>query len=178
MPSLEIWVWWVKDLLWPANFLHSSSTILSYKDKQISTLYMYINTIIIIELFNFLSTHFYKKLGFFLINVLNQLFRLVHQMIVFPRASEVVQRSNTGEGGFGMSGGTVDGSTSLSSDISLLDSVHSYEIVAIPAICIIQNQLHYKQTNVYASIINLPNPHVVEQLDVLVFMQLNAEEIQ
>ena len=32
MPSLEIWVWWVKDLLWPANPPHSSSTILSYKD--------------------------------------------------------------------------------------------------------------------------------------------------
>ena len=26
MPSLEIWVWWVKDLLWPANSPHSSST--------------------------------------------------------------------------------------------------------------------------------------------------------
>ena len=28
MPSLEIWVWWVKDLLWPAvrpNYIHSTS---------------------------------------------------------------------------------------------------------------------------------------------------------
>ena len=34
MPSLEIWVWWVKDLLWLANLPHTSSTILSYKRKR------------------------------------------------------------------------------------------------------------------------------------------------
>ena len=39
MPSLEIWVWWVKDLLWPANSPHSSSTILSYKDKHLAMLH-------------------------------------------------------------------------------------------------------------------------------------------
>ena len=32
--GLEIWVWWVKDLLWPANSPHTSSTILSYKRKR------------------------------------------------------------------------------------------------------------------------------------------------
>ena len=71
-----------------------------------------------------------------LINTLNQLFRLAYQMIVSPLGLEVVQGSVTGEGGLGMPCGTFDGSTSLSSDMSLLDSVHLYVSVAIPVICI------------------------------------------
>ena len=45
-------------------------------------------------------------------------------MIVFPRASEVVQRSNSGEGGFGMPGGTVDGATVVAVVASLFTTVH------------------------------------------------------